>query len=443
MALCLANSLVTRGVFSPYDQLVRYKWWFRYGYMSSTGQCFDIGAATKDSLVNFERNQKRFAKKYSIPAEKIDHLADPKLLAKFPIYCSEAGVAGNGALMRLAPVPLFFANYPEHAVEYSGISGQITHGDRKAYDACRYYGALIVAALGGEPKEQLLDEKFYSKHHQWFGKEKLCPEILSIARGSYRQPGGYDDNIRGKGYIVDALEAALWAFWSDGGSFENGVLRAVNLGDDTDTTAAIYGQLAGAVYGFDALPERWVRQIYARKFILNLSSWIAYEGQRWQPSVQDSLSVSQFPSQRKSVSLAAIPGSRSVLLPHSTGKTPLRPLGLRQTLSDSSKETSATVPPRHNNCRLVDDQETSFNDSTPPLNYSVPREYLSHKPGIGQATASADPQRPPVLSNNPRGRPPVQSSSPGRPRGASNAAPKPNPRTQAALKANSNVSTFL
>ncbi|UJR17908.1 hypothetical protein I4U23_004807 [Adineta vaga] len=191
------------------------------------------------------------------------------------------GVAGNGALMRLTPVPLFFYKHQIKAVLYSGISGQITHGDKKAYDACRYYGALIVAALHGETKEQLLDKEFYSKHKNWFQDDELHPDILDIAKGSYQKEGGYDEGIRGKGYIVNALEAALWAFWSDGDSFEKGACAAVNLGDDTDTTAAIYGQLAGAYYGFQNLPQKWTEKIYAKKFLETLSKWIAYQGEEW------------------------------------------------------------------------------------------------------------------------------------------------------------------
>jgi ADP-ribosyl-[dinitrogen reductase] hydrolase len=284
MALCLANSLVVKSGYSPYDQLVRYKWWYRNGYMSSTGQCFDIGAATSQSLIEFERRQLLLTKKYDVSQEEIDNLSDENLLQEFNVYCSEIGVAGNGALMRLAPVPLFFYRSPEHAVEYSGRSGQITHGDTKAYDACRYYGALIVAALRGYKKDQLLDKQFYSKHKQWFLGKPLCNEIKLIAEGSYQKKGGYKDGIRGKGYIVDALEAALWAFWSDDNSFEKGALAAVNLGDDTDTTAAIYGQLAGAHYGYKKLPSKWLKHVYAKQFMLNLSKWITYEGQKWQPS---------------------------------------------------------------------------------------------------------------------------------------------------------------
>jgi len=291
MALCLANSLVARRDYVPYDQLVRYKWWYQSGYMSSTGQCFDIGAATRQSIVEFERRQRQLAKELNIKIEDIDYLSDSKALEQFDEYCSEDEVAGNGALMRLTPVPLFFYRSPEHAVEYSGGSGQITHGDTKAYDACRYYGALIVAALHGYKKEDILDKNFYSKHKDWFGKKKLHPDIKSIAEGSFKKDG-YKAGIRGKGYIVNALEAALWAFWSDKDSFEKGALAAVNLGDDTDTTAAIYGQLAGAYYGYRKLPPHWLEYVYAHKYMKTLSKWIAYEGGCWEERLKDSISQS-------------------------------------------------------------------------------------------------------------------------------------------------------
>ena len=99
MALCLANSLVARQDCVPYDQMVRYVWWYRYGYMSSTGDCFDIGHATRQSLLTFQHRQNTFAKKHRIPLAQLDYLSDPELLQKFDVDCSEEGVAGNGPLM--------------------------------------------------------------------------------------------------------------------------------------------------------------------------------------------------------------------------------------------------------------------------------------------------------------------------------------------------------
>ena len=244
--------------------------------MSSTGECFDIDDATRDAIEEFERRQPDLARKFNISP---DSPPDPRLIGKKDVYCSGEGVAGNGALMRLVPVPLFFFRDPPTAVEYSGQSGQITTGDRKVYDACRYYGALIVAALDDYDKDQLLDDKFYDKHRPWFGKKDLHPDILEISRGSYKKKKGYNEGIRGGRYVVKALEAALWAFWSTK-SFKEGALAAVNLGDDTDTTAAIYGQLAGAVYGVHGLDKRWGDAVYARKFLMSTSAWLGYEGEQ-------------------------------------------------------------------------------------------------------------------------------------------------------------------
>ena len=285
MALCLANSLIVRQDFMPYDQLVRYKWWHRQGYMSSTGECFDIGAATRNSLNEFERRQKEFVHKHpDLSLNNMDSLSDPQLLREFNVLCGGSNAAGNGALMRLAPVPLFFYRFPKFAVEFSGISGQITHGDPSSTDACRYYGALIVAALNGEQKDQLLSKDFYSKHKEWFDEKPLHPKIMEIAQGSFRNYDGHKGGIRGKGYVVESLQAALWAFWSNDNSFEKGALAAVNLGDDTDTTAAIYGQLAGACHGCNKLSTEWQKKLFAEDFILCLSEWIVYEGEKWDPT---------------------------------------------------------------------------------------------------------------------------------------------------------------
>ena len=107
----------------------------------------------------------------------------------------------------------------------------------------------------------------------------LHPDILEISRGSYKKKRDYHDGIRGGRYVVKALEAALWAFWSTK-SFKDGALAAVNLGDDTDTTAAIYGQLTGAYYGFHDLDKRWCDMIYARTFLMLTSAWLGYEGEQ-------------------------------------------------------------------------------------------------------------------------------------------------------------------
>ncbi len=229
MALCLAESLIEQKGFVPVHQLEKYLQWYRYGHLSSTGRCFDIGNTVQAALLQFERTR--------LP------------------YCgsTDPRSAGNGSIMRLAPVPLFFAQNPLEAIQKSGDSSRTTHGATAAVDACRYLGALIVGAVNGVSREELLSDR-YSPIPGYWDENPLCEEIDEIAAGSFkhRQP----PEIKGTGYVVKSLEAALWAFYHSQ-SFREGCLLAVNLGDDADTTGAVYGQLAGAFYGEQGIPQSW------------------------------------------------------------------------------------------------------------------------------------------------------------------------------------------
>jgi ADP-ribosylglycohydrolase len=228
MALCLATSLVECG-YDVRDQIERYVRWWREGYFSSTGRCFDIGNTTRSALARFEQHGDPYA------GSTDDH------------------ASGNGSIMRLAPVPLAFAHDPALAIARAGDSSRTTHGAPAAVDACRYLGGLIVGALQGETKAELLAPCYTPAPGVWEA-QPLHPAIGAIAAGSFRtkQPPA----IRGSGYVVDSLEAALWAF-AHSDSFREGCLLAVNLGDDADTTAAVYGQLAGAYYGEHGIPAEW------------------------------------------------------------------------------------------------------------------------------------------------------------------------------------------
>ncbi|MGD0652347.1 MAG: ADP-ribosylglycohydrolase family protein [Verrucomicrobiia bacterium] len=239
MALCLAESLIECHAFDPIDQLKRYICWYRHGYLSSTGTFFDIGNATESALLRFEST------------------GQP--------YCgsTDPDAAGNGSIMRLAPVPLFFTRSPETAIEKSGESSRTTHGAVTAVDACRYLGALIVGAVNGASKDELLSERFSPVAGYW-QQHPLTPEIDEIAAGSFKRRN--PPEIQGTGHVVKSLEAALWAFHKEN-SFREGALLAVNLGDDGDTTGAVYGQLAGAFYGETGIPAEWVKKLAYREVI--------------------------------------------------------------------------------------------------------------------------------------------------------------------------------
>lgn len=169
--------------------------------------------------------------------------------------------------MRLAPVPMFYFKSPHEAIERAGESSRTTHGAQTAVDACRYFAGLLVGALGGVDKESLLSPR-YSPVRGYWAKHPLHPEIAAVADGSFKEKD--PPQIRGSGYVVKSLEAALWAF-ARASSFREAILLAVNLGDDADTTGAICGQLAGAFYGSEGLPKQWGNQLYGRERLMECS----------------------------------------------------------------------------------------------------------------------------------------------------------------------------
>lgn len=173
----------------------------------------------------------------------------------------------DGSIMRLAPVPLLYARSPLEAIAKSSDSSRTTHGAAACVDACRYLGALLVGAIQGVSKEELL-APHYSPVPGYWHEAPLVPEIAEVAAGSFRhrQP----PQIKGDGYVVRSLEAALWAFHNSQ-TFREGCLLAANLGDDADTTAAVYGQLAGAYYGEQGIPGAWRAQLALRETIESLA----------------------------------------------------------------------------------------------------------------------------------------------------------------------------
>ena len=167
--------------------------------------------------------------------------------------------------MRLAPVPLAFRRDFELAIHNAGESSRTTHAAPTTIDACRYFAGLLLGALEGRSKEELLSSLFYpAPDEQYWKRYPLSPEIAEIANGSFKQK--QPPAIIGNGFVVRSLEAALWAFYRSD-SFREGALRAVNLGNDADTTGAIYGQLAGAYYGVNEIPRNWVERLTMRDFI--------------------------------------------------------------------------------------------------------------------------------------------------------------------------------
>ncbi|NVK12042.1 MAG: ADP-ribosylglycohydrolase family protein [Gammaproteobacteria bacterium] len=243
MALCLAESLLSCHGFDAVDQMQRYCRWQDEGYLSSNGRCFDIGNTVSAALQRFRRQ----------PNRPFCGSTDPHS-------------AGNGGLMRLAPVVIYFASRPELAIWFAEESTRTTHGAKTCLETSAHMAKLLLELFNASSKSDVLD---------WLAtKEDLArwQEIKSAPRSQWPSLG-----LRGTGYVIESYHAARFCFWATD-NYKEAVLMAANLGDDADTTAAIVGQLAGAFYGLEGIPARWRAQIAQSEFIHLTAARLAESG---------------------------------------------------------------------------------------------------------------------------------------------------------------------
>ena len=232
MALCLGQSLVDCKGFNAYDQLMKYLTWYRDGYMSSIGNCFDIGGQTLAVLHYFEQTH-------------------DEIMAGYASRMRDGSVSsGNGSLMRLAPIPMYYYPNRQQVFKYAGANSITTHPSIECIDACTKYALLICDAFDGKGKRSIVTNPILYPTAHKIGKP--IEEVVS------------------SGYVVPSMDAAIWCF-ANTESFEEAILLAANLGDDADTTAAICGQLAGAYYGVSGIPSKWLDKLCMYDHIDNLA----------------------------------------------------------------------------------------------------------------------------------------------------------------------------
>jgi ADP-ribosyl-[dinitrogen reductase] hydrolase len=231
MALCLATSLVQCGGFDARDQMERYCRWHERGYLSSTGSCFDIGNTVRVALDRFRATGEPFS------------------------GSTHPHSAGNGCIMRLAPVALYYWPDESAVIHWAAESSRTTHAAEECIDACRLLAEVFCRCFRGLPKEEVLQPS---------GQGVSIQSVVRLARGEYYHHP--ESQIKGSGYVIDCLEAAVWCF-ANTGDFASAVLRASNLGDDADTTAAVCGQIAGAYYGASGIPSPWLEKLTMRREI--------------------------------------------------------------------------------------------------------------------------------------------------------------------------------
>ncbi len=234
MALALADSLIAHPNFDAVGLMDRFVQWSTQGVYSCTGKCFDIGITTRAALARYRKDRNPLA------------------------GATAEDSAGNGSLMRLSPVALVALHEPDEVRRIAAEQSRTTHGAPQAVEACIWFADLLRRAILGEPKASLLAPGACDGH----------AAMRSIAAGTWR--GRPRARIRSSGYVMHTLEAALWSV-EQTDSFEEAVVLAVNLGDDADTVGAVTGQLAGALYGASAIPERWLANLSWRPRILTMA----------------------------------------------------------------------------------------------------------------------------------------------------------------------------
>lgn len=235
MALCIADSLIEKKSFDAIDIMKKFSKWYRLGYNSPMGYCFDIGMATANAIRHFE---------------------------KHGTFVKDADAAGNGAIMRLAPIPMMYCNHLVKCNTYCKLNSVITHPSPQSIGSSVYMGWIISSLLNGESKDNVLESQYSTESQYWAMDEEMShPSVWDIINQAYKdKKPGVPGGIVGSGYVISCLESALWAFESTD-NFKDGALKAVNLGNDADTTGAVYGQIAGAHYGLSGIPKEWVDKI--------------------------------------------------------------------------------------------------------------------------------------------------------------------------------------
>jgi ADP-ribosyl-[dinitrogen reductase] hydrolase len=235
MALALADSLLSDPMLNESELMTRFSNWHEWGMYSCTGECFDIGITTRNAIEQWRHTGSPFA------------------------GSTDPNAADDGSLMRLSPVAICHWDDEPSLIDVAARQSRTRHGAQEAVDACIGYAGLISRAISGEEKVSLL----------FNGIDVASPKIAGILNGGWR--GKARHQVASSRYVAHSLEAALWCV-DETSSFEEAVLLAANLGDDANTTAAITGQLAGALYGASAIPAGWLEKLAWRQEIEDVAA---------------------------------------------------------------------------------------------------------------------------------------------------------------------------
>lgn len=253
LTLALLDSMIQCKAINYTDIMDKFSAWLLYGEYTALGEVFDVGNATSRAIMNYGRE-----------------------IA--PLECGGKSEYenGNGSLMRILPIAYYLYNHQELSIdvqmELIHNLSSLTHGHSRSQVGCGIYVMVAIRLIGGtDPLAECVRNGIQTAFDYY-------DRIGEIEIRSYNRLKRLDEFIRlpeeqiqSSGYVVHTLEAALWCLLNSS-SYQECVLKAVNLGDDTDTVGAVAGGLASSFYGADQIPEEWINVIAGREYIKELCS---------------------------------------------------------------------------------------------------------------------------------------------------------------------------
>lgn len=252
LTLCLLDSLL-KGL-NYNDIMMKFSKWFNKGEYTPFGEAFDIGGTTREALMKYE--------------EGIN-----------PLECG--GVSeynnGNGSLMRILPILFYLQsiygtelNEIEEAFQIIHNISSLTHAHKRSQIACGIYISVADELSKNLDLKETIKLGIYKAMEYYRVSNHYCDELKYFQRleNKYFEKTALEE-IRSSGYVVETLEAVIWCLYNTK-SYKDCILKAVNLGSDTDTVAAVAGGLAGLYYGYDSIPREWINDIARKEYIEDL-----------------------------------------------------------------------------------------------------------------------------------------------------------------------------
>ncbi|MBE6149747.1 MAG: ADP-ribosylglycohydrolase [Firmicutes bacterium] len=246
MMLATMDSIIETNDIDYDDMMKKYCEWYAKSKYTATGVTFDIGISTRKALLNFYNG-------------------------KAALDCGGKGEFdnGNGSLMRILPIALysFYNNLNEkEEIELLNNCSSMTHGHEISKLGCKIYTDFIKKLLNGENKEKAFEQISNKDYSNYYSKESI-EKYKRLFNKNFKDLN--ISQIKSSGYIVDTLEACIWCILNTHG-YEDAVVKAINLGEDTDTIGAITGSIAGIIYGNKEIPERWKSKLRNKEDLLGI-----------------------------------------------------------------------------------------------------------------------------------------------------------------------------